>query len=319
MNNDSESFVAASPQIGRKRSLISSSRPSAYEKDLSSQNTEVSKIRNFVDGSSAVVSTMDEKNDGSSTVNSSDSQNSDLGILNQNSDSSTSGLGEQSEVFTSPVARKRKRLTLRREGTPGNVSPLNQILKQRKKHRSTPAGTSPKSEKEQSGLRKQHLNSTDIGHPSFIHDDGNSKRNPFHKMQGSESRRENLESSKEQDIARKMSLTYVPTDRVGSNLDSASSPDEMNSTRSPPERRERYLSSPNSPTHSYLQPHFTPTALSAGSLKHLEESPVLLGSGSQSSDCFAQPSSSLTRKWSERRTPVDASRLTLRKRLRHDS
>jgi hypothetical protein len=44
---------------------------------------------------------------------------------------------EQTEVFKSPVTTKRKRIGSTRTG---NVSPLNQILKQRKNNRNTPPG-----------------------------------------------------------------------------------------------------------------------------------------------------------------------------------
>lgn len=92
---------------------------------------------------------------------------------------------------------------------------------------------------------------------------------------------------------------------------------EPEKTRSPSSHsaRNRHYPSPTSQSCTLL-PHFTPTALSAWSLKHLEESPVLLPSSSQSPDCSA---SSLARKWSDRSSPRDTSRLTLRKRLRHDS
>ena len=61
-----------------------------------------------------------------------------------------------------------------------------------------------------------------------------------------------------------------------------------------------------------LNPHFTRSSLSADSLKHLQESPVLLGTSPQFNDSRA-------RKWSERNSPVTAPRSSLRKRLRHDS
>lgn len=65
-----------------------------------------------------------------------------------------------------------------------------------------------------------------------------------------------------------------------------------------------------------LKPQFTPRSLSANSLKHLKESPMLLGSSPQSSNSTAR---SLTRKWSERKSPLAASQHSLRKRTRHDS
>jgi BRCT domain type II-containing protein len=61
-----------------------------------------------------------------------------------------------------------------------------------------------------------------------------------------------------------------------------------------------------------LTPHFTPGSLSANSLKHLQESPVLLGTSTQASDSQA-------RKWSERTSPIVTPQHSLRKRIRHDS
>ena len=75
----------------------------------------------------------------------------------------------------------------------------------------------------------------------------------------------------------------------------------INSPSTQAQRNTKLVSSP-----SNLKPHFTPSCLSAGSLRHLQESPVLLNSG---------PTSSRARKWSERKSPFNTSR----KRLRHDS
>ena len=108
------------------------------------------------------------------------------------------------------------------------------------------------------------------------------------------------------------SRTGAPTD---CSLDEAMFSERMSSPSSSHSARNRHYPSPTSQSCTLL-PHFTPTALSAWSLKHLEESPVLLPSSSQSPDCSA---SSLARKWSDRSSPRDTSRLTLRKRLRHDS
>lgn len=78
----------------------------------------------------------------------------------------------------------------------------------------------------------------------------------------------------------------------------------------PSTRPEKHTNPASSPCN--LKPHFTPSSLSADSLRHLQESPVLLGTSLQFTDSRA-------RKWSERKSPLTTSRLSLRKRVRHDS
>ena len=114
--SDSDGVVVASPQLDRKRSLLSSAEPC---KTILSclENVDVFKKGDFVNDSTGKGAT-DETNGGCPTASGGDRQ--------------------RSEVFTSPVATRRKRLTLKRERTSGSVSPLNQILKQRKNHRTPP-------------------------------------------------------------------------------------------------------------------------------------------------------------------------------------
>ena len=104
----SESVVTASPLFSRKRSLISSAKSSRSKTSLNFENF---------------------------------STRGDMGDLTTNDvidQQEKSVLLEETEVFKSPVSTKRKKTAL--VGA-GRVSPLNQILKQRKNHRnSSPAG-----------------------------------------------------------------------------------------------------------------------------------------------------------------------------------
>lgn len=127
--SDSDSVVVVSPLLDRKRSLLSSAEPSTCKTILSClENVDVFKKGDFVNDATGNGAT-DETNGGCPTASGGDGQRSGYETL---------GDLEQSEVFTSPVATRRKRLTLKRERTSGSVSPLNQILKQRKNHRTPP-------------------------------------------------------------------------------------------------------------------------------------------------------------------------------------
>ena len=104
-------------------------------------------------------------------------------------------------------------------------------------------------------------------------------------------------------------------DETGTQLDESSlniSDDILcpNKTNLTPTRQQKHTNPAYSSCN--LKAHFTPSSLSAGSLKHLQESPVLLGTSLQFTDSRA-------RKWSERKSPLTTSRLSLRKRVRHDS
>ena len=119
-------------------------------------------------------------------------------------------------------------------------------------------------------------------------------------------------SIKETSIRRKRKIKSEADDRhseetKGTQLDSSPVYISDGNTSSTTQQRNTKLFSP--PCN--LRPHFTPTSLSANSLKHLQESPVLLGSSPQSSD-------SRTRKWSERNSPLTSSQHSTRKRVRHD-
>lgn len=121
--------MVVSPQLDRKRSLLSSAEPSTCKTILSClENVDVFKKGDFVNDATGNGAT-DETNGGCPTASGGDGQRSGYETL---------GDLEQSEIFTSPVATRRKRLTLKRERTSGSVSPLNQILKQRKNHRTPP-------------------------------------------------------------------------------------------------------------------------------------------------------------------------------------
>lgn len=137
--SDSDGVVVASPRLDRKRSLLSGAEPSSAKTILSClKNVEVFKKDEFLDDSTGKGTTTDETNDGCPTVSGGDRQRTGYKTIKLNSDPDPRGDLEQSEVFTSPVATRPKRLTLKRERTSESVSPLNQILKQRKNHRTPP-------------------------------------------------------------------------------------------------------------------------------------------------------------------------------------
>lgn len=133
--NESESVVAASPLLNRKRSSISSAKAFKSKKPLNFGNGNsprasrihsVLKTNDVTDGANEFV-----------TVSNVEVQRPEVEKGNEILDCPTAVAQEQSEVFKSPVTTKRKRITLSRTG---NVSPLNQILKQRKNNRNTPPG-----------------------------------------------------------------------------------------------------------------------------------------------------------------------------------
>lgn len=141
-NEDLENVVGTTPRLIRKRSLMYSAEPIACKKDVKSKNfvcSEVSQKSSFTESRTPAVS-VKEKNGGCSVTSDSVAQQSEREVTEQKADSNSSGFQEQSEVFTSPVGKKRKRSSPGSEHTSGSVSPLNQILKQRKNLRKTPPG-----------------------------------------------------------------------------------------------------------------------------------------------------------------------------------
>ena len=112
--HDLENIVAASPLTNRKRSLISSTK-SSRSKTLNFGKRNFSRCSEF-DSSS------DIRNEGTAEV---EKRNVEF----------EKEVFDQSQEFESPVATKRKKSTRTENG-----SPLNQILKQRKKSRNTPPG-----------------------------------------------------------------------------------------------------------------------------------------------------------------------------------
>lgn len=167
-----------------------------------------------------------------------------------------------------------------------------------------------KPERELSGVKKRCANSEDTENSSSYRK-SNTQRNP------PKVKRPSLKEKVEKDESSEIYQANEPTDYLWSTSDDARSPDKINSPSS--SRKNLYRNSLNVFQLHSLQPYFTPISLSDSSLKHLEESPVLHPSGSQTSDHKGQPSTSLSRKWSERRSPLEKSRLTLRKRSRQDS
>ena len=132
---DSESVVAASPLLNRKRSLISRTKAFKSKKGNNFSNTS---------GVNSDYKTNDITGDakGSLTVSLVRVQRpgDEKGVEVSNSSSPVPP--EWTQVFKSPVTTKRKRIMMSRTG---NVSPLNQILKQRKNNRNTSPGEKKKS------------------------------------------------------------------------------------------------------------------------------------------------------------------------------
>ena len=120
VENDSRSVVAASPLPSRKRSSVSSGKFLRSKTSLNFGN------RN---GDDFNLTSNDETNEESNA------EVQRPGIDNELLDSETTVAPELAEVFKSPIATKRKRMA-----SSTRTSPLNQILKQRKNNRSTPAG-----------------------------------------------------------------------------------------------------------------------------------------------------------------------------------
>ena len=120
VENDSRNVVAASPLPSRKRSSVSSGKFLRSKTSLNFGN------RN---GDDFDLTSNDETNEESNAEVQRPS------IDNELLDSETTVAPELAEVFKSPIATKRKRMA-----SSTRTSPLNQILKQRKNNRSTPAG-----------------------------------------------------------------------------------------------------------------------------------------------------------------------------------
>ena len=133
---DSQSVVAASPLLNRKRSLIS--RTKAFKSKKGNNNFS------NTSGMNSDYKTNDITGDakGSLTVSLVRVQRpgDEKGVEVSNSSSAVPP--ERTRVFKSPVTTKRKRIMMSRTG---NVSPLNQILKQRKNNRNTSPGEKRKS------------------------------------------------------------------------------------------------------------------------------------------------------------------------------
>ena len=123
--NDLENIVAASPLANRKRSLTSSTK-SVRSKTLNFGKRNFSRCSEV----DCAASSSDVANEETAEV-----ERPDADLEKEVLDSPTAVIRDQNEVFRSPVATKRKGST-RTE----NVSPLNQILKQRKNNRNTLTG-----------------------------------------------------------------------------------------------------------------------------------------------------------------------------------
>ncbi|XP_028416504.1 treslin-like [Dendronephthya gigantea] len=256
VGESSESVVNASPVFSRKRSLISSAKSFRSKTSLNFESCST-----IVDMGDSDVTTND--------------------VIDQ-LDKSVPFV--QTEVFKSPVTTKRKKTAL--VGT-GRISPLNQILKQRKNHRNTsPAGT-PRGE-----LNKLEVDTSSVN--SCKENEQTSNRKAIKRKIISDD--SNIEGTTDN----KQPSSFITEDDL--------SPNKIILTSSSHEKKTtKFLASPCN-----LRPHFTPMSLSADSLKHLQESPVLLGTSPKATDIR-------TRKWSERKSPLTASQTSLRKRLRHDS
>ena len=135
IENDSESVVAASPLLNRIRSLISSTKAFKSEKPLNLENNNSSRA-NRIHSDLKRNDVTDDANE-FSTVSDVEVQRPEVEKDVEILDCPTAVAPEQGEMFKSPVTTKRKRIMLSRTG---NVSPLNQILKQRKNNRNTSPG-----------------------------------------------------------------------------------------------------------------------------------------------------------------------------------
>lgn len=123
VENDTESVVASSPQLSRKRCLLSRRKLST------SLNFENGAVDSYMTRNNVAI------NEGELTTVSCPEVRGhrvglDVGALESLSQKKT-------ELFKSPVTTKRKAIRSEREG---KISPMNQILKQRKNKRKTPPG-----------------------------------------------------------------------------------------------------------------------------------------------------------------------------------
>ena len=131
VGNNSESVFAASPTQNRKQS---NKKSLGVKTSLNFKNGDSSRTREM--DYDVISNDITEKEAKFPTVSTPEIQRP--GQDNEVEDSRNTDVGpEQTEVFKSPVMRKRKKIGSVRKR---NVSPLNQILKQRKNNRNTPPG-----------------------------------------------------------------------------------------------------------------------------------------------------------------------------------
>ena len=133
VGNNSESVVAVSPLLNRKRSSISSAKFLRSKTSLNFGNGSSPRSR----GVDSDPTTYDVTNQEGDFPTASNAEVPRPGVEFDNEVLYSTVAPEQTEVFKSPVTTKRKRIGSTRTG---NVSPLNQILKQRKNNRNTPPG-----------------------------------------------------------------------------------------------------------------------------------------------------------------------------------